>query len=203
MHGGRKTKVDCAHGRRGSHCFPGESGKGLRGDDEACEKVVVPCGGHALEALRILAGRSPDQIVGHLLQRDEVGRGVFSPDAAFIVAKDHVHDPVQAVLDDPVVTDHRPDRHGGRRQRGYVEARFSLVLTVELAGAFDHDDPCEARPIMALLQPSDIVDRRVSARLDAAVIAVERLVPAHDRVFEAIDFLLGDEQNSTSARSVP
>ena len=37
------------------------------GSDEACEEIIVPAGGFALEALRVLAGHFPDEIVCHVL----------------------------------------------------------------------------------------------------------------------------------------
>src|SRR5450631_2882237 len=46
---------------------------------------------------------------------------------------------------------------------------------------------------MALPQPSDIVDHGGGSRLDAAVIAIDRLMPADCRVFETIGFLFGGE----------
>jgi len=36
-----------------------------------------------------------------VLEGGEVGRGMFGAQAAFIVSKDHVQDPVEAVLDTP------------------------------------------------------------------------------------------------------
>ncbi len=35
----------------------------------------------------------------------EIGWGVADTDAAFVIAKDHIHDPVQAVFDGPVLAD--------------------------------------------------------------------------------------------------
>jgi hypothetical protein len=37
------------------------------GSDEACEEIIVPSGGFALEALRVLAGHFTDEIVCHVL----------------------------------------------------------------------------------------------------------------------------------------
>jgi len=44
------------------------------------------------------------------------------------------------------------------------------------------------RPIMALPQPGDIVDHGGGPRLDAAVIAIDRLMPTDCRVLETIGF---------------
>ncbi len=35
----------------------------------------------------------------------KIGRRIFLPDAALVIAQDHVHDPVQRVLYPPVITD--------------------------------------------------------------------------------------------------
>jgi hypothetical protein len=47
---------------------------------------------------------------------------------------------------------------------------------------------------MALLKPGDIFDHRRSSGLDAAVVAIDRLVPGDGAVPEAVGLLLGDEQ---------
>jgi hypothetical protein len=44
-----------------------------------------------------------------VLDGGEVGWRMIGSDATFIVAKDHVHDPVQAVLDGPVAACDRPE----------------------------------------------------------------------------------------------
>jgi hypothetical protein len=44
---------------------------------------------------------------------------------------------------------------------------------------------------MAFFQPLYLVDRRIGSRFDAAMIGVDRLVPADRRVLETIGFLLG------------
>ena len=54
--------------------------------------------------------------------------------------------------------------------------------------------PLQARPIVAFLQPGDIVDHRIGSGFDAAMIAVDRLMAADRRILEALGFLLGGEQ---------
>ncbi len=71
--------------------------------------------------------------------------GVVGSDAAFVVAKDHVHDPVQGVLGGPMGSDHRADRSGAHHQRGDVEARLVGDLAVDFAPAFDHNNGVQAR----------------------------------------------------------
>src|ERR1700756_3852259 len=67
--------------------------------DETCEEIIVPSGHFALQPQAIFAWGSTDQVVGHVLERDEIGGSMIGAHAAFIVAEDHVHDPVEAILD--------------------------------------------------------------------------------------------------------
>lgn len=53
-----------------------------------------------------------------MFEGGEVGGRVIGSDAAFVVAEDHVHHPVQAVLDRPVTADDRPDLAGKPGKRG-------------------------------------------------------------------------------------
>ena len=138
-----------------------------------------------LSRKEVLAWRLSDQVVGHVLDGGEVGRGVVGSDPALVIAEDHVHDPVQAVLDRPVAADDRTQQVRRQHQRGDVEACLPLDLSADLARAFDHDDGLQARPVVAFLQPGDIVDDGGGPGFDAAVIAIDRLVPADRGVLEA------------------
>ncbi len=88
--------------------------------NEACEEVVIPPGGLPPAAQRLLAGRPFQQVEGHVLDGGEVGWRMIGSDATLIVAKDHVHDPVQAVLDGPVAAYDRPQEMRQHHQRGDV-----------------------------------------------------------------------------------
>ena len=46
---------------------------------------------------------------------------------------------------------------------------------------------------MTFLEPSDIVDHGCRSGFDAAMIAINRLVPADRRIPEAVSFLFGRE----------
>src|SRR5438105_3028897 len=86
------------------------------GGEKACEEVVIPSGDLALEAEGVLARGVSDEVVGHVLYGGEVGRGVIGADAALVVAEDHVHHPVETVLDRPVAADDRPQEAGQQGQ---------------------------------------------------------------------------------------
>jgi hypothetical protein len=88
--------------------------------EEACGEVVVPSCGFAFEAERVFAGGFSDQVVGHVLEGGEVGGRLIGADAAFVVAEDHVHHPVEAVLDRPVAADDGAELAGEPCQGGEV-----------------------------------------------------------------------------------
>ena len=101
---------------------------------------------------------------------------------------------MEAVLDGPVIADEGADVDGHEGQRGDIEAAFALDLVAGLAGALDDDEARQAGPLVTLLQPADVVNDGDGAGLDAAVVAVDALVPADGGVLEVIGFLLVGEQ---------
>jgi hypothetical protein len=62
--------------------------------DETCEEFVVPSGGLASEAYAVLAGGSADQVVSHVFDGGEIGRRMVGAQPAFVVAENHIHNPV-------------------------------------------------------------------------------------------------------------
>ena len=70
-----------------------------------------------------------------MLDGGKVGGCVLGSDPAFVVAKDHVHDPVEAVLDRPVAPHNRSQLVGWEHERGEVEAGFLLDPACGLPGA--------------------------------------------------------------------
>ena len=170
--------------------------------DEACEEVVVPCGGFSPEAEGIFAGGFSDQVVGHVFEGCEVGGRVIGADAAFVVAEHHVHHPVQAVLDRPMTSDDGAELACQPCQRSDVEAGLLLDLVGDFARALDHDDALQSGPIVALLEPVDVMDRGVGSGLDAAVIAIDGLMAADLCVLEALAFCSA-AKSATSSRRVP
>ncbi len=94
----------------------------------------------------------------------EVCWSMVGSQAALVISEDHIEHPMEAVLDSPMVSDEWSDQAGDESQRGNVETRLALDLAASLTGTLDHDNAVEARPLMGLLKPVDIVDR-VSLRL--------------------------------------
>jgi hypothetical protein len=76
--------------------------------DEACEEVVVPCGGFALQAHGAFCGGISHEVARYVFYRGEVGGSVILTDAAFVVAENHVHHPMEAILYRPMIADEWP-----------------------------------------------------------------------------------------------
>jgi hypothetical protein len=106
-------------------------------------------------------------------------------DPAFVVAEYHVHDPVQAVLDGPMASDDWPEKMRQHDQRRDVIARLAFDLAAEFTRAFDDGDSVQARPVVPLAQPFDIVDDRSGAGLDPAIVSINRLGSVRISVCEA------------------
>ena len=84
----------------------------------------------------------------------KIGGRVAGADAAFVVAEDHIHDPVQAVLYRPMLANDGAKLLGGVGQGCDVEAGFGLGFGPGFARAFEHDDAVQPRPVVALAQAS-------------------------------------------------
>ena len=129
-----------------------------------------------------------------MLERGEVGGRVILADTAFVVAEDHIQHPMQAVLHGPVAANDGADQVCRQRQGGDVKAGLLLDFVPNFTRALDHDDALQPRPVVALLQPGDIVDHGIGSGFDAAVIAIDGLMAAHLGVLKAFGLLLGGEQ---------
>lgn len=128
-----------------------------------------------------------------MLDRAEIRGGVIFREPAFVVLEDHVEDPVQSVLDEPVASHHRGEQAGDEGQRGDVEPGLALGPWADLALALDDDDRVEVWPVVTRLDPPDVVDDRDVSGFDPAMIAIDALGVTGHRVLEANGFLLGDE----------
>jgi hypothetical protein len=125
---------------------------------------------------------------------------VLCPDAAFIVAEDHVHDPVEAILDRPMAPHDRPRRVGSQRKRGDLEAGLTLDLACGFAGALNDDDGLQTRPFVPFLKPVNIVDDSIGSGLDTTMIAVNASVLADFAVVKAARILLGHEERNIAVK---
>ena len=83
-----------------------------------------------------------------------------------------------AVFDGPVGTHDRPQQVRRPCQGRDVKACLSLDLIGQFARALDHDDGFQSGPIVALLQPGYVMEHGVGSGFDAAMVAVDRLIPA-------------------------
>ena len=98
------------------------------GGGEAYEILIVPGGGLPPGADGHFAGRLAGEIMRHMLKCYEVCCGVAHAHPAVIVAKDHVHHPMQTVLNGPVAADGAGDPLCSIGERGDVESGFRLDL---------------------------------------------------------------------------
>ena len=129
-----------------------------------------------------------------MLYGSEIRWCVISSNPDLVVTKHHVHDPVQAVFDRPVAAYGRPQKSRQHHQRRDVVACFPLDFSADFTTALNDSHSFETRPLMALLEPVDVVDDGRGSGLDAAMVAVDRRILADFGVGEAFGLLLGDEQ---------
>ena len=80
--------------------------------------------------------------MGHVLEGGEIGGRVIGSDAAFVVAENHVHHPVETVLDRPVAADDGAELACEPCQRGDVEAGLALDLVGDFARLSTMTTPC-------------------------------------------------------------
>ena len=106
-----RQRSACSHSRQHGDGLQGNRVKESCGD-KACEEFVVPGGDLAAETKGVLSRSPPDQVVGHVFECREISRGVFGSNPAFVVAEDHVHDPVETIFNGPVAPDDWADKHG-------------------------------------------------------------------------------------------
>ena len=138
--------------------------------------------------------RRSEQVVGHVLDGSEIGRGVLGTNAALVIVEDHVQNPMQAVLNGPVTAHDRPEEVRRHHRRGDIKPRLRLGFSADLMAAFDHDDGFRVRPCVALLEPADIMYDGGGSGFDAAVIGIDGGVLTDRGVLEAIGFLFGNEE---------
>jgi hypothetical protein len=87
----------------------------------------------------------------------EVGRTVFFANAAFIIAKDNIHNPVEAVFNAPMPAN-RPRELGdiSRKRRNKV-AKFCRYIVTYFTNRLYTSYTFKPRPFIFLVQPFNIV----------------------------------------------
>src|SRR3954451_7062345 len=141
-----------------------------------------------------------EQVLRHVLDGGEIGRSVFGANPALVIAEEHVHDPMQAVLDRPMAAHDRSEEVCQHDQGGDVEACLLLGFSSNLAAAFDHDDGVQAGPVVACLQPFDVMDDGGGSGFDAAVVAIDRRILADPGVGKVPGLLLGGKHRDIRAQ---
>ena len=122
----------------------------------------------------------------HVFDGGEVGRGMIGSDPTLIVAENHVHDPVQTVLDRPVAAYDRSQKMRQHNQRGDVKPCILLDHAVGFADAFDYCDGVQTRPGMAFSQPVEVMNDGDGAglglgRQQASMFAMRQLISLRRR----------------------
>ena len=84
-----------------------------------------------------------------MFEGDEIGGSVVGAHAAFVVAENHVHDPMSVVFDHAMPADHDVDLWRRQAQRSEVEMHLVIDFVANLARAFDDDDVFQTGPIVA------------------------------------------------------
>ena len=155
----------------------GESGEGLYADmslTRSSSQAAVLRARRRKSLPFLLGPRFAAEICGHVLEGDEVLGCVVGSDPAGVVAEGHIHDPMEAVLDSPMVTHDGADVLGVELRGCQVMAGFASAHAVGLASGFDDDEPGEARPFMTFLQPANIVNDDDATGFDAPVFRCAR-----------------------------
>jgi hypothetical protein len=129
--------------------------------------------------------------VSHVSQGGEVGGRILGTDAAFVIAKSHVHHPVQAVFNGPLVADHGSQLVRWQGRGRYIEARLPFEFVANFALALDYENAVQARPVVALLQPADI-GRVENGENIAEVIMRARAVAKAAEPAQMLEFLLAE-----------
>lgn len=80
--------------------------------DDLGEELVVLGGDFSPEAEGVFSRSLAQEVVRHVFDGGEVCGRVFGSDATFVIAKDYVQDPMQAVLDGPVALHDRAQLFG-------------------------------------------------------------------------------------------
>jgi hypothetical protein len=127
----------------------------------------------------------------HAPERNEISWRVIFSDAAFVDAQDHIKHPMQAILHGPMAANERADQACSQRQGGDIESGLLLDLVPNFTCALDHDDAFQSWPIVAFLQPGDILNNCIDSGFDTAMIAIDGLVAGDLCVLESVGFLLG------------
>lgn len=129
-----------------------------------------------------------------MVDSGEIGGSVAGPDPSFVMVESHVHDPMQAVFDAPMVADGggEPLRRQGRGRN--VEAPLLFGLGGGFAHAFDHGQRGQPCPVMTLAEPIDVVHDGYGAGFDAAMVAIHGFCPGHRGILKTVgDLLIGED----------
>ena len=136
---------------------PGESGEGSWSDDPD-EVVVVPSDRFEGEAHGILALIERCDVHRDMPDCQNVLRRMGGSDPGPILVEGHIQDPMQAVLDRPVLPGGGPDAIGHERRGCQIAARLTLGPDRQFPGAADDEQAPQSLPSVGLLELGDLMD---------------------------------------------
>ena len=136
--------------------------------DHVEQEVLVVLGAVELAADGSLVGMHPGDVQCQPADHRQTGGGVALAVARLVFVHRHVEHPVQAVLDRPVGADGAPETLGRGLGAEQMVAAVDALRAVGEAPLGDHlAEGRKTGPVVALLQPVDVVADRRRALLDA------------------------------------
>ena len=124
----------------------------------------------------------------------KVGWGIFLSDPALVIAEDHIHDPVQAVFDAPMLSYGRGDSWCVGGERSDIEAGFDFRFHCKLAPRPNHDNSIQSGPRVAVSQPFDICADGILPDLQATMIFSRGGVTKDSGIGEIPGFLFREKK---------
>lgn len=117
-----------------------------------------------------------DSIECKLSQDGEVMGGVIGSQAHLVIVERHIHAPVQAILDAPMLEHSRIDPGGIRWQAGNVAALLGCGLVLDGALGNDDREGFQVGPAFGRMQAIYLIEGEAAPGFDAAVILLDNLI---------------------------
>lgn len=117
-----------------------------------------------------------DGIECKLSQDGEVMGGVIGSQAHLVIVERHIHAPVQAILDAPMLAHSRIDPGGIRWQAGNVAALLGCGLVIDGALGNDDREGFQVGPAFGRMQAIYLIEGEAAPGFDAAVILLDNLI---------------------------
>ena len=90
-----------------------------------------------------------------MVKHGQVVGGISLASAVLVLVHGHIQDPVETILDAPVTANRVGQLGRVRRQTAYVEPSFVGRLVLDRAFGLNNDEASQARPFVAIVQPTN------------------------------------------------